>query len=468
MFKGKSKIPSAVNYRIPKIVVISVFFICFGAFYPVYGLSVPTIGKVTLYRVGLAGMLISGPIYYRNSFLKHLSHKLIVYILLFTCIRCMSLFMSSVEALSVGVRMLEWFVESALGAYCIACSLTVYPLLLKKIYYFFLYIGGSSVLVMALQFLQFKFTGSVFALPLSMTSLGIKSIIDSSSSFHLYPMGPAWRVVGGFLEANVAGSFIAMLSNFVLSVSLFARSRFQRYLGASIFIMSLIALWGNGSRQSVFYIVLGSCFFIFAQWKYGYHIRYMVIIALSVFFAVLFYIYGIKAIYDQGAVDSEMSGSIGARMSKVVDGQGAISLGGRSEFYRDAINMVSWATCFLGEGEGFGHQALAGSAGGIVNCHNAFLIVLLENGFAAFWVLLAFCLSLFRNTWNFPDFLFSHCEVEMRIFRSLLPSWCAIWIASIFLNWTQINMSACWPFLGVILAFILRRDECKKVLWKKT
>ncbi|NLF51099.1 MAG: hypothetical protein GX577_08175 [Leptolinea sp.] len=274
----------------------------------------------------------------------------------------------------------------------------------------------------------------------------------------IYPIGPGWRVVGGFLESNVAGSFIAMMSVFGIALSSAGKSRWAINGGRIIFVLSLVALWGNGSRQALFYVPIGIGVCLLAQLLYRQRMSRFFLVIVIVFIASWLYSHYLVS-PDYSLTEAvEDSGELGSRLARALEGEGLLALGGRKFACEDLISSLGWNNLLLGFGEGYGHDVGVG-LGMLVSCHNAYLIVLLENGALAFLLLCFISIEMFIGTCRIPTSLFPGFSSEIELYRIVLPGWVVIWICSIFVNWTQMNMAACWPFLAVAIAVIYKKGD---------
>ena len=443
--------------KVPWPIQLSIVCIFFGAFYPIYGITIPAIGKLTGYRIGLIGLLFLTSVY-SQQISYCIRRRIFLFVLLLIILRGLSLFLSTGIGFSVGIRMLEWFIESSMASFLVACTILKFPLLLRLILKLITYLGGAGILIFAVQTIQFNMTGTVTALPFSMGRLGVYGL-NETADFFLYPIGPGWRIIGAFLESNVAGSFIIMMSVFGLALFAHNKMSLKKYLGLLIFFLSLIALWGNGSRQSLVFIFLGVLVLLMTEIHYQQQIGRFLKITFVIFVGLLILSSALQVYYDSHSIlEKSGHGSLGYRISSMISNDEVSTLGHRSERYFDLFHYLGVKTLFLGEGEGFGHNSPQTGGVRLVSCHNGYLIVLLENGGLACLLLLSFCYVLLTNIWSLPAQLFPGYQNEILLFRSVLPSWVVLWCAYIFLNWTQLNMNLCWAFVSIAIACILKKQ----------
>lgn len=397
-----------------------------GFSFPIYGIS--DIGgiKLTFWRLGFVllglAVLLSGTQFRSKTTLLSLSLAGA-----FIIIRLATYVFATAEGHTL--QQLFWFVEGFFYLFAVTVLASKQPGML----YFYLravfFIGFISIGAMVLQYIALQF-GLLLSLPLSTSSIGL----TGAAVPWTYPLYGGGRIIGAFYEPNMSGSmcafYVAAFAPFLLAKRQHKFTR-TRWLAIAL-ATALLALFASGSRQALAAAAISSLLIGGAALLRGGRtlrraLLWSVIATLGMSSILLL---GLARSLETPFGEIQMN-----VLTRISLDAGGDATGGRLYWIREILQQMTPYSIIFGIGEG----------AGILTAHNAFLIVLNQNGITGLLLLCLFGLSLFlasaRVVLTQPASL---------IFYAGLGSTCivATWTGLIFINWAQLNQSLSFMYLA--------------------
>lgn len=417
---------------LPLLVRFAVFLSVLGFAFPIYGYSLPLGFKLTLWRVGLL-LLLPITLSYGLKLRTRPALRILVLFMTLGLLRFVSLI--TTDDRQVGTEQLTWFTEGVL----FLAAVTSLSSQLRRLPAYFLrtvfYISAMSTSVMALQLVMVYF-GVLFTLPLSTSVVGFPEALRPWT----YPLYGGGRILGAFMDPNMSGSmcafFVAAFFPF-----LFVRSK-ARPLRRSVIAVSLlitcVALIGTGSRQSAVATVLTVAVTMFTFSLHNLRATRKILLGILVFSVLL--VPAIFATLPSEAVTTpfgEVQESIFVRMTQPGSDTAAVRL----FWMEDILSSMDVSTFVFGIGEGRG----------VLTAHNAYVIMLNENGVMALGLLIVLSVLLLLETATRMLARGNDMAVGMGV-----ASFCVslTWIALIFINWAQLNQEVSYLYMAIPLLFL--------------
>lgn len=429
----------SINCRhIPNPVKLGVWLVVFGVIFPIYGTPAGFLGlpRLTFFRLGLI-MFCFCVLAYHVSLVSAIRMRAVALLCLLFLLRLMSLPLTATENLHAGATQLWWYFQGLLCLIIILAFVRRWPYLRRYLYSKILFFGTIAALLTSYQFIILVKFGKKFSLPFSMTKYGIEA---GNLYSGWYPLGPGWRAMGPFFDPNMTGTFILLYICLLLPFLLYGPKK--RSIKVLVFLgiaIGLIAMVGSGSRLAVALLVLVSyVYLLMALSKKHWSMRPVyrglitIIILLSGFLAYSYF--ATTMIFD---ISNRMRGQVFDRFAESI--QTGDFGGARVSSSMSMISSLNINTLFLGAGEGSGWWS----------SHNAYLIVLYENGLSAAIVLISVsCLMLIKTYKNANRHIKLNNYDPVAIAGPLIV---ISWILMIGMNWAQLNQSFPWIFLALIL-----------------
>ncbi len=415
----------------PRLLVAGIVLCILGFAFPIYGIPLGTIFKLTLWRAGLL-VLLPAFLFLGVRFKDRRALQILAVFLGLAVMRSVSLLMTKDRA--PGSQQLEWFVEGVLFLLLMTTLSSRYsglPIRFLRIVFF---VGLVSVGVMALQFIMISF-GKLLTLPLLTTAFGF----PADSRPWTYPLSGGGRIIGAFMDPNMSGSMCAFyIATFLPFLLMRGSSRVVHPLMlAAGLVLALVGMVGTGSRQAL--VAAGGAFLAVLAMLAARNPRLAKAALQRVaIFAVLLIVLLTTGLFSHLITTpaGEVQQSVFVRFAA-----GGDITGGRLPWIREIVSSMNLGTVLFGMGEGQG----------ILTAHNAYLIVLNENGIVALFLLVALSallpLSTARRALSQTD-TFGFCMGVAGFAVSL------VWIAVIFINWAQLNQSVSYMYLALPVIFL--------------
>ena len=404
----------------PTIIWLGIILSITGVIFPIYGTpQLFGIARLTLFRFGLL-LLFIGVLKNHVNIRSVLHSNAVKLFVLLLYLRILSLTFSS--ELYFGLTQISWYAQGLTIFLIILALARKYDQTKNLVYSSLIYGGFISGLFSIIQYYLYL-KGTYLPLPLSGTEWGGE----------IQRIGSA-RIFGTFMDVNMASSFFVLLIAILLpSFIIYSfKNNLFRFL---ILGVSLIAIFASGSKQAlVAFIIILICQYLIIFKKINI-VKHLIIICLSIF--AMYYIKNIISTVDPAIINYFTQGDLLVRLALAADNTDFSS--GRSIYYMDWWKSLDIFTLMLGSGDGTGEWST----------HNAYLIVIQENGLLAGIVLLSLTLIITKQSW----------KKSFRSIRNLLPDsidTSAIlivvgWISLIAMNWAQLNEPFCWVFLSLAM-----------------
>lgn len=412
------------NKAIPRYIIFFLSICIFGLSFPIYGLHVFGF-KLTFFRFGLLLLLLLTILFYKIRYKNSTSRILFFLFVLLGFFRLLSLLSSS--NIQGGIQQIEWFFE---GIFFILVNIVLsshfknYSNLYLKLLF---YVGFLSISLMSIQFLLFIFN-KTFMLPFSTSLFGFEENEFRPWTYPLY----GGRVIGAFYEPNMAGSMCAFyLAAFI--PFLFQKKMFfvkPRDLFIVLFIAA-IALISTGSKQGLIALIITLVIVVFMASNK----KKFVPLLVGIFIAIILS----QIISSKYFIGNFISPETSLDRFFLARQAGDIT-GGRIEFILNSISNIDTETLLAGIGEGMAEHT----------AHNAFLIVLIENGIFALITLIIICVILFIGPFKkSPRFFYQYDNLKI---SSVCIS--STWIILILINWAQLNVNISYLFLVIPIIYL--------------
>jgi len=409
----------------PRLLRWAVIFIVFGVTFPIYGTpNIMGIARLTFFRLGLIVLLISISSYHIKLH-SVLSDRCIKLLVLLLAIRFLSLLIS--PAFKDGIQQLEWYFEGVICLIFLSSAICRWPALRDFLFTKIVQFGFVAALLMVFQFVLLN-RGILWALPLSTTAWG-----RGNDPTNWYPLGVSYRILGPFFDANMSGSFMVLFICLILPLLLSTKK--GRLKAAIIALIAFISINASGSRQSLVTLGIILLFNIIII-RHKRSLATLLLIALMTI-TISFALYSVS-FRELMENRNPYEGNAITRLVNVFRTSSFLSGAGRGDYIKRLLHSIDWGSAILlGSGEGSGDWA----------AHNAYLIVLQENGLWATLCLLFFSLLMFAKT-------LKNAAISMKVRQ---PDYLAIaassivlaWIFLITMNWAQLNQSFPWVFLSL-------------------
>ncbi|HAH32841.1 MAG TPA: hypothetical protein DCL44_11065 [Elusimicrobia bacterium] len=394
----------------------------FGLAFPIYGIPMGTF-KLTLFRAGNFWLLFAALLYgirWRNTN----SRKVLLLFSVFAIIRAHSLLVLAAEK-SGGIQQIVWFMEGI-------CFLLVinslsgqfddfYEVFLRTLFF----IGGISVAIMVVQEVMLFF-GEKWLIPLSTSRFGIEETHRAWS----YPFYGG-QILGAFYEPNMAGSMCAFFIAVFLPCALQYSNvlRVSRYLVMLAIVVTIGALIGTGSRQGVVAVSLVTI--LTAVKSRGTKKLLSASIVAGLFLTLFLFVKSRDTlgldILPETVFDRTVKGMESDKPT-----------GGRLEYSLQTLENIKLKHLLFGVGEGMGvHVA-----------HNAYVIVLEEDGLVGLVCLLWLSVFFVYKTTRYLSKKYCYGDMPLNISSAGVV---LVWIVLIFINWAQLNVSISYLYLAIPL-----------------
>ena len=401
--------------QIPFLIKLGIIVSVFGLVFPIYGTpSIMGLIRLTCFRLGIILCIWSVWKYRINIFLI-LKKKLVITILIIFSLRAISLLFS--HEYYFGSKQLSWFFQGTIFFILILCFNNKYHNFKELLFRVITFIALLSGLFSIAQYIYFL-NGDILALPFSNTSWG----------GNISRVGSA-RIFGTFSDTNMMSSFFLFILLLVIPYLFFSEIK-SNFFKIILSIASLICVFSSGSKQALF--VLASVTFLLYLLTF-FRLSFLKnFIFLTIFLGSSSLLFNYIASINPNSIDGFKRGDIIARLVIAKTKQDFSS--GRLDYYYKIYNSLDFHTLMFGAGEGSGDWA----------SHNAYLIVLQENGLLCLIMLIVFSFMLIKKTLitTLNCFEYSNSLDISSIF--IVVSWILL-MAS---NWAQMNEPFCWMFLG--------------------
>ena len=419
----------------PVIVKFCLAIAIFGLAFPIYGIPFGNF-KFTVFRLGLL-LLGSQMVLWGVHFRKRLPANVLVLFMVLAIIRAASLLLVAPER-GPGIQQLAWFLEGVFFLFAVNSFSEKFSDFYTVFVRWLFYIGLVSIAVMGAQFALLLIGGS-WTLPLSMTRFGF----EDYAMYWTYPY-QGGQVIGPFFEYNMAGTMCALFFAVFLPYT-FERSNpfgLNRYLVMASLLMTIFALVGTGSKQGFLAALVISFLLVLKSQIYK---KFLATGLVMMAVMGSFLLVNIK---DTSLL--ELLPETTFDRYKATLESGDIS-SGRAYYIKELLQTLDLGTVLVGTGEGVGIHA----------AHNAFLIVLQENGILGLLFLLWLVLYFFYLTavagGERARTVFSPNKVSS---MGVVLSWAIL----LFINWAQLNVSISFLYLAVPLLFLNKNNETQNSL----
>lgn len=416
--------------RVQTLLKCGVIFVTAGICFPIYGIPIGFV-RLMLFRIGLIFLMVAFP-FWEGTLLNVLRDFRIKCMLMLFVFRFFSLILTSAHYLSAvaiqGAIQLAWFFEGFLCLIILLACIKRYPDLLNFLFKCLLFFGTAAAIVTVQQFVEWKVAGHITDLPLAMSIFGRQTGGGEGSEL-LFEYG---RIMGSFTEPNQAGTLMVFLICLLLPLCFSSKKR-KRLITGGILGLAVISIWASASLQSAvtFILVLSLYSFNLFRRKLFLWIFFIVFICAGIVFTVS------TLSVDQYDPQLQISGLDQRILLRMVSGDFS---SGRVFNSQLIIESLDKRVLLFGQGEGSGEWS----------AHNAFLIVLQENGiWALTFLILGSASLLFRTQRNLKSL--PSLDTPYHILESA-PLLSLSWICFITFNWAQLNQSASWVFLAIALA----------------
>lgn len=434
---------SARTNQFPKLIQWGISFTILGVLFPIYGTPAHFMGlpRITIFRFGLI-LLGAGIFYYRVSLISVIRQKPVIFLFFLFFLRLFSLIiLTPSETFRDAVVQLSWYFQ---GVLCLVFLLAVVRRWFGTISFIYkktIFFGVIAASCTAFQYFVYYIFNIRFALPLSMTSLGIEGGLYGGG---WYPLGPGGRILGPYFDPNMTGSVMAFLFCIMLPyISLRPTMKECKYV---LFIsLAVLGVVVSGSRQSLVITLAVTLLHVLIlsgskQWSLRLPYRMFVIVATS---ALLIYSY----VYIMSlSLKVAQRGYEGGSVYRLKQG---LQHGGMTETRFDSAKqmLTSLGTdiWILGHGEGTGWWS----------SHNAYVITLYETGV---WALIILCLAiLLMFTKALKNVNNSIKRKENDTLARAGPLIVVSWALMLLMNWAQLNQAFSWIFLTIAIMPIIKR-----------
>jgi len=426
---------SGNNARTPKPIKWGIAFLVFGVIFPIYGTppGLFDLPRLTFFRLGLI-ILLFNALFYRISLLSVIKQLPVALLLFLLILRILSLLFFTPHALFYrGATQIWWYSQGFLCLVLILAFVRRWPYLKRYLYSLIVFFGAIAALLTSYQFIEFTVFGSKFALPFSMTKFGVIDPIYSG----WYPLGPGGRAMGPFFDPNMTGTFMVLFICILLP-SIISSQNQQMSLSwkmLCLFIIALFAMFVSGARQAVL-ILVAICYIYFIlmlAWKHS-----ILVVVLRFILTVIVFIALVQGYHylETHEVSYRNYSSLGRLASGIQTGSFGKARWDTSE---QMLLSLDYEILLFGFGEGTG----------LWTAHNAYIIVLYENGL---WAVLALVsagyLMLIKNVKNANRSIKLKLNDPVVVARPLIV---LSWMLMIGMNWAQLNQSFPWIFLALVL-----------------
>jgi hypothetical protein len=412
----------------------------FGFSFPIYGFPGLAGIKLTFWRLSLlilflAIMLMGIKIRSRLALLGlGLGYALVFF-------RAATYVFSGTEDRSL--QQLFWFSEGILFLTAITVLASYQSWLLQYYLKTVFVVGFASIGIMALQYVLLQ-TGVLFSLPFSDSIFGLTDSLRPWT----YPLYGGGRIIGAFYEPNMAGSmaafYIATFIPFLLARRVYSFTR-PIWIAAALAV-SAIALFATGSRQAL--VGVGITSMLVATIAV---IRGGTILRTAIFWLLMtvpLAIGGVIFVLNEQPTETPFGETQMNLLNRIMLNAGGDITGGRLQAIQQLIESMTVYTVIFGVGEGAGY----------FGAHNAFLIVLNQNGFFGLLLLTLFALGLFLASLRLTI-----AQPLSVIFFTGIASTCIVanWIGFIFMNWAQLNQSLSFMYLAIPLLLFTAAQQTR-------
>jgi hypothetical protein len=435
---------------IPKLIRWGIIFIIIGVIFPIYGTPAGFLGlpRITFFRLGLLILILSLYMYRISIFPVLIKQKPVAFLCLLFIFRLMSLVLTSDINFINGVTQIWWYSQGLLCLVSILALQRHWPQLKRYLYSKIFLFGTIASIFSFYQFIQLVTLKNVSHLPFAMTKFGLVDGLYES----WYPLGPGGRIVGSFFDPNMTGTFLVLFLCLLLpNVSFKSGKKFPLYL--LIMSITIIAMVGTGSRQALAISALIIFIYIFVTIarKYDWTLKAparIIFILIGLYFGYSFFNFMMSSreesfIFQGGNRVNAISRlkddlQNGLLAISIAEAAGPKMLGTRYTSSQIMLSELSYKTLVLGEGEGEGYWS----------AHNAWIIVIYENGVWAvmflFFAGYLMFIKAFKNARRFS---------KQKIFDPQViagPLIVISWLLMLTINWAQLNQSFPWIFLALV------------------
>lgn len=410
------------DQAVPRYIIIFISICLIGLVFPIYGLHIAGF-KLTIFRLGLFLLFLS-VVSFHKIVIKSADSKIILLLFgLLALIRILSLLLT--RNMQPGFQQIEWYLEGIVFL-LLNVTLSSHFIDYSNIYLRLLfYIGLISISVMAVQFILI-YLNKTWTLPFSTSAFGFEANEMRPWTYPLY----GGRIIGAFYEPNMAGSLCVFYLSAYFPL-LFQKSKliYKKWKIIIAFIIATLAMISTGSIQSALAFIVVFIITLFMTEKKRYFIP---LVTLFIILAVLSQIISSKYSLNNIFAETSIQRFLFAKES------GDLS-GGRMEYIASSLANIKIENIIFGIGEGMAEHT----------AHNAFLIVLIENGFVAFIILIIISILLVlgpllkhRNYYQLDNLKISSVCIS------------STWIILILINWAQININISYMFLVIPIIYL--------------
>jgi len=440
---------------IPQVIRWAILLVIIGVVFPIYGTPPGLLGlpRVTAFRLGLMVLVFSAFSYHVSIFPVVIRKRFVGILCILLTFRLLSLINTYFSALLStnpqtfldGTRQIFWYSEGLLCLILILAYVERWPRIRQFFFSRVIFVCAISALFSTLQFIAYEFD-VIVALPFSTTSFGVGSTFlgvgPSGPYGGWYPLAPGGRIMGSFFDPNMAGSLMVFFFCLLLPLIWFAPMK-RSVMALVMMVPVSFGVLGSGSRQSMLIFWVVFCVFvlmIIGRRHWLLRPVYRISFTATVFIGILLvYRYLASNLNDFGLY---LGG--GDVLSRVLVGLQDTDrfiefLGVRASSSMQMVSSYDYNVFFLGFGEGTGWWS----------SHNAFLIVLYENGL---WALLALCfagLLMLSRTFRNAGLTLRHRKRDPLAVAG--PLIIISWALMLWLNWAQMNQSFTWVFLSLAM-----------------
>lgn len=419
-------------YKSTPILVKIMLAVCiFGLCFPIYGIpyGVPIPGvKFTVFRMGYVLLTLTFLFYRSNIRTRDAAYVLMLFAG-FALMRVASLLIGSSDYRS-GLQQIVWFLEGVYFLYLVTLLSSRFEDFEQVFLRFLFLIGFISISIIMIQFFLLL-VDKVWILPLSESDFGFESHRPWTYPFY------GRQIIGPFFEPNMSGTmcalFLAVFLPFVAQkntdrISLVVKP----YWIAIALAVAFIALLGTGSRQAAFVVILAMILNQLRSRQKGKTLLSLAIVTIALLTWQYFSEVSEKSYNVVGETVIERT-----RLDRE---RGDVS-SGRAYYIDQLLSELTVEMVVFGKGEGRSLHA----------AHNAYLIVLAENGIVGLFFLLMLSIVLFVKVRKRV-----HTRSTEASFHWGISSMGVVlgWVFLLFSNWAQLNQHLSYLFLAIPLLFL--------------
>lgn len=417
--------------QIPILIRLGIIFIVFGVTFPFYGTpSIYGIARLTFFRLGII-VLLWCIVSQKIKLIPLLRNTPVALFFLLLIFRFASLMIS--PDFSIGVQQVEWYLEGFISLILLIACARRFPAVSVYIFSRLIVFGTIAACLTALQYWLFT-KGTIWALPLEGTSWGRLTGIYAGGFTPVESGFYVERILGPFQDPNMTGTYFVFLVCLLLPSIALTKIRQHWYVFLMLGIIG-IAILGSGARQALVAIGIVLIIFYFTSISKTRLLKQISFFGVTIYF--IYYLVNYVGNLIRGSLSSLKESDLLSRLGYSIFTEDMSN--SRFIYYKKIIDSLDYSMFLFGSGE-------ASSEWG---SHNAFLIVLKENGLYALILLILVSLIMFVKAWKKSKEPSNILEIAKMEKASILIV--AVWIVVITMNWAQLNQNFSWVFLSLVL-----------------